>query len=161
MAAKSIQQDVRLNIEQCSISQYNGKSANLAISLCGVMNYILSEDDLMSCFKSFERNILPKGFLIIDFLDESSFDNAGFPHFTDDFSRVVTVTKSSGGNYHYSEACKGTLNGKNFEYSDEFKLRRWWAEEINQMLKDSGFMPVKEISDLKSAGYACQLYRKE
>ena len=158
MEQKAKAQNYHFKIEQCSIAEYEGVPANLAISLCGVLNYVLTEDALENSFRSYARNISPNGYLLIDYLVEESFEEAGIDQ-TDDLIRKVVITKEANDLYLYSEVCSGSLDGRPFKYKDKFKLKKWSRNAINLNLAKFGFAHVKDIVEL-SPDYSCHLYRK-
>lgn len=158
-----IKHNLDIQIQNCSIAEYDNKKADLALALFTVLSYSVSEEELSETVNNICRHIKPNGFFFFD-LPNMVFFNAGriVNIQTENFYRSVELTKDIGDIFTYKETCKGIFNGQNFEYQDEFNIRYWSLNTLDNLLQENGFVDTnKAFTQFSSTGSTYKLYKKQ
>lgn len=158
-----IKHNLDIQIKNCSIAEYDNGKADLAIALFTVLSYLVSEQELSETINNICRHIKPNGYFFFD-LPNMVFFNAGriTNIQTEYFNRSVELTNSSNDIFTYKETCNGIFNGQKFEYQDEFNIRYWSPNTLDNLLRENGFVDTnKAFTQFSSTGSTYKLYKKQ
>jgi SAM-dependent methyltransferase len=159
---KAKEQGIQLDIQNCSISDFKheGLQADIALAVFTVLTYTTTEQEMKANFKAIWEHLKPGGLFFFDLPGLILFNSGKVSK--PDLNRHIVIDKVEGYTYSYHEECSRTMNGERFEYMDEFQIRYWTKDEINDMLKDQGFeLVVDEFPEFKGTGADYLLYRKK
>ncbi|WP_337866716.1 class I SAM-dependent methyltransferase [Ignavibacterium sp.] len=153
----------KIEVHNCSISEYKNGNADLALALFTVLSYSITEDELAMNLKNICNHIKINGYFFFD-LPNKMFFNAGrlININTNNFSRIVEL-KSNNDNdiYTYREKCSGNFKGQEFSYEDEFKIRYWSFNTIDKLLLKNGLKDtLKSFPQFNSTGSTYKLYKR-
>jgi SAM-dependent methyltransferase len=160
--AKEKRQEFQIN--NCSISEFKNGKADMALSLFTVLSYATTENEMKENISSISQNLNTNGYLFFDLPGSVFFNTKILIDINKkEIKRNVTLTNKNGSNiYTYSEDCSGEMKGVKFYYTDKFDIRHWDIKEINQHLKNEGFVKVeKDFSYFESTGSTYHLYQKK
>jgi SAM-dependent methyltransferase len=152
-----------IELHNCSISEYENGKADLAIAVFTVLSYSITEDELSKNIENICKHINQNGYFFFDLPNELFF-NTG--HLIDikrnSFRRLVELTSNNENDiYTYKEQCSGIFNGEEFNYEDEFKIRYWEIETLNELLNENGFFDTKRtFPQFNSTGSTYKLYQR-
>lgn len=156
-------QNLEIEIDNCSISEYKNGKADLAIALFTVLSYSITEDELSKNIENICKHINQKGYFFFD-LPNTVFFNAGRLTNIDSntFRRLVELTGNNKNDiYTYREQCSGIFNGQEFSYEDEFKIRYWEISTLDKLLRENGFNDtLKSFPQFNSTGSIYKLYKR-
>jgi len=157
-------QNPEIVIHNCSISEYENGTADLAIALFTVLSYSITEDELSKNIENICRHINQNGYFFFD-LPNAVFFNAGrlINIDTNNFRRLVELTSNNENDiYTYREQCSGIFNGQEFSYEDEFKIRYWEISTLDKLLTENGFNDtMKSFPQFNSTGSTYKLYKRQ
>lgn len=158
------EQNLELEIYNCSISEYENGKADLAIALFTVLSYSISEDELSKNIANICKHINTNGYFFFD-LPNTVFFNAGrlTNIETNTFRRLVELTSNNENEiYTYREQCSGIFKGQEFSYEDEFKIRYWKISTLDKLLSENGFYDtLKSFPQFNSTGSTYKLYKRQ
>lgn len=158
------EQNTEIEINNCSISEYENGKADLAIALFTVLSYSITEDELSKNIENICKYINQNGYFFFD-LPNAVFFNAGrlTNINTNTFRRLVELTSNNENDiYTYREQCSGIFNGQEFSYEDEFKIRYWEISTLDTLLRENGFNDtLKSFPQFNSTGSTYKLYKKQ
>lgn len=157
------EQDSGIEIHNCSISEYKNGKADLAIALFTVLSYSITDAELSMNIENICKHINLNGYFFFD-LPSKIFFNAGrlINIQTDNFRRQVELESSNENDvYTYWEKCSGVLNGQEFSYEDEFRIRYWTLNTLDKLLTENGFADTQQsFPQFNSTGSTYKLYKR-
>jgi len=161
---KALALNLDIPIHACSISEFNGEPADLALCVFTVLSYNTTEDAIKAIISNIANNLKSKGYFFFD-LPDAVFFNMGnlFNINRSNFRRTVDIIPTADNSlYTYSEVCSGVFNGNEFSYEDHFSLKQWDKNYINQILVNAGFSLLsKNYPQFASSGSSYFLYQKD
>jgi 2-polyprenyl-3-methyl-5-hydroxy-6-metoxy-1,4-benzoquinol methylase len=152
-----------IEIQNCSISEYDNGKADLALALFTVLSYATTEKELSETIKNICKHINSNGYFFFD-LPNMVFFNAGriTNIQTENFNRVVELTNNRDDIYTYTENCSGIFNGQEFKYQDEFNIRYWSQNSLDKLLQENDFLDTQSVFlQFNSTGSTYKLYKKQ
>jgi 2-polyprenyl-3-methyl-5-hydroxy-6-metoxy-1,4-benzoquinol methylase len=156
--------NLEMEIQKCSISEYQNGKADLAIALFTVLSYSITEDELSKNIMNICNHINLNGYFFFD-LPNTVFFNAGrlINIQTNNFKRIVELTSNNENDiYTYKELCSGNFNEQEFSYEDEFKIRYWTINTLDKLLVENGFIDTfKTFPQFNSTGSTYKLYKRQ
>lgn len=163
MKRKSIQFNLDLKIYNSGISDYHHQKADLAMAIFTVLSYSITDKELASNIQNICNHIHPNGFFLFDLpsmalLAEERLTNIQ----SENFNRIVELINVKDSDiYIYKETCNGIFNNEKFEYKDEFSIRYWSMDILDNLLQKNGlFDTLKDFSYFDSTGSTYKLYQK-
>ena len=160
---KLIRGKAESEIHNCSISEYEGANADLAIALFTVLSYSISEEELTRNLQAICNSVRSGGYFFFD-LPSTLFFQVGriIQKESANLNRVVDIAATGELDiYTYHERCSGVLNGKDFSYEDEFKIRYWKIDFVERILNEKGFIDTtKTFPQFSSTGSTYKLFKK-
>lgn len=157
-------QNSKIEVHNCSISEYKNGKADLAIALFTVLSYSITEDELSKCIENICKHTNTTGYFFFD-LPNTVFFNAGRLTNIDrsNFKRIVELISNNENDiYTYREQCSGIFKGKEFSYEDEFKIRYWEISTLDKLLSENGFIDtLKSFPQFTSTGSTYKLYKRQ
>ena len=160
---KSNDYNFEIDIQNCSIAEYQNGKADLAIALFTVLSYSITEDELAKNIKNICNHINSNGYFFFDLPNTVFFNSGRLTNIqTNNFKRIVDLTTSNENDiYTYKEFCSGIYNGQDFSYDDEFKIRYWSIVTLDKILIENGFIDtLKTFPQFNSTGSTYKLYRR-
>jgi SAM-dependent methyltransferase len=155
--------NAEIEILNCSISEYGGANADLAIALFTVLSYSISEEELTKNLHAICNSVRSGGYFLFD-LPSTLFFQSGriIQKESANLSRVVDISATEQLDiYTYHERCSGVFNGKDFHYEDEFKIRYWKIAVVEQILIENGFIDTTQtFPQFNSTGSTYKLFKK-
>jgi SAM-dependent methyltransferase len=152
-----------IEIHNCSISEYDGASADLALALFTVLSYSISEEELTRNLQAICKSVRSGGYFFYD-LPSTLFFQGGriIQKESSQLKRVVDVLATEQLNiYTYHERCSGVFNGKDFRYEDEFKIRYWEISIVERILSENGFIDTTQtFPQFSSTASTYKLFKK-
>lgn len=152
-----------IEIHNCSISEYDGVNADLAIALFTVLSYTISEEELTNNLQAICNSVSSGGYFFFD-LPSILFFKGGriIQKEFANLNRVVEIAATDQLDiYTYHERCSGVYNGKDFNYEDEFKIRYWKMAVVERSLKENGFIDTMQTyPQFNSTGSTYKLFKK-
>lgn len=152
-----------IEIHNCSISEYDGAHADLAIALFTVLSYSISEDELSRNLEAICKSVRSGGYFFFD-LPSTLFFQVGriIQKESAHLNRFVDIAATEQLDiYTYHERCSGVFNGKDFNYEDEFKIRYWKMAVVERILKENGFIgTMQTYPQFNSTGSTYTLFKK-
>ncbi|HRI45962.1 MAG TPA: methyltransferase domain-containing protein, partial [Ignavibacteriaceae bacterium] len=129
-------QNLEIEIDNCSISEYENGKADLAIALFTVLSYSICEDELSKNIENICKHIITNGYFFFDLPNKVFFNAGRLTNIdTNTFRRLVELTSNNKNDiYTYTEQCSGIFNGQEFIYEDEFKIRYWEISTLDKLL---------------------------
>lgn len=163
MKRKNIQFNLNLEIHNSTISDYYSRKADLALAIFTVLSYSITEEELAANIQNISNHLKPNGYFLFDLpnlalLTEQNLTNIQSEH----FNRIVELVNVNDSDiYIYKETCNGIFNNKKFEYYDEFSIRYWSMDNLDNLLRKNGLYDTqKNFSYLDSTGSTYKLYQK-
>lgn len=163
MKQKSIYFNLNLEIYNCKILDYYSRKADLALAIFTVLSYSITEEELAANIQNISNHLKPNGYFLFDLpnlalLTEQNLTNIQSEH----FNRIVELVNVNDSDiYIYKETCNGIFNNKKFEYYDEFSIRYWSMDNLDNLLRKNGLYDTqKNFSYLDSTGSTYKLYQK-
>lgn len=160
---KCVDYGLEVPIFNCSIAEYSGEDADLALALFTVLSYSTTEEEIRQCIYAISRHIKPGGYFFFDlpgrafFQDARPITNIDMPN----FRRVVSLTRKEGDVYIYEETCNGLMNGEKFHYEDKFLIRYWSVDTIDALLREHRMVDTeRNLDEFRGTGSTYKLYRK-
>lgn len=155
--------NAEIEIHNCSISEYDGANADLAIALFTVLSYSISEQELSTNLEAICKSVRSGGYFFFD-LPSTLFFQVGriIQKESAHLNRFVDIAATEQPDiYTYHEICSGVCNGKDFNYEDEFKIRYWKMSEVECILNENGFIDTMQtFSQFSSTGSTYKLFKK-
>jgi SAM-dependent methyltransferase len=152
-----------IEIHNCSISEYDGAIADLAIALFTVLSYSISEEELTKNLQAICNSVRSGGNFFFD-LPSTLFFRGGriIQKESAHLNRVVDVLATDQLDiYTYHERCSGVFNGKDFRYEDEFKIRYWEISTVERILNENGFVDATQtFPQFNSTASIYKLFKK-
>jgi SAM-dependent methyltransferase len=152
-----------IDIHNCSISEYDGASADLALALFTVLSYSISEEELTRNLHVICKSVRSGGHFFFD-LPSTLFFQGGriIQKESAQLNRVVDVLATDQLDiYTYHERCSGVFNGKDFRYEDEFKIRYWEISIVERILSENGFIDTTQtFPQFNSTASTYKLFKK-
>ena len=163
MKRKNIQFNLNLEIHNSTISDYYSRKADLALAIFTVLSYSITEEELEANILNICKHINSNGYFLfdlpsLDLLTEPRLTNIKSEH----FNRIVDLINVKDSDiFIYKEKCSGLFNNKKFEYYDEFSIRYWSMDNLDNLLRKNGLYDTqKNFSYLDSTGSTYKLYQK-
>ena len=131
------------------ISDYKGPSADMALAVFYVFNYISTIDEMYRSLENIADHLNPNGHLLFDLPLDTFFQTPEVPvkNTLEGFYRQVELSPYSDGKedscYLYHDTCKGIDEQGIFGFEDKFIIRNWKINEIKKMLSDLNFERVQ------------------
>lgn len=151
------------NVHNKSIAQFSGEPADLALSIFTVLSYILTEDEMNSTIKNVSKHLNENGFFFFD-LPNTVFFNQNFIINIDreNFRRLVTLEPALEQNiYVYHEECSGIFNNEEFDYVENFNIRYWDHDVMNELLEQNQLHNTnRNFPMFNGTGSTYRLYQK-
>ena len=161
---KASNYNIDVKIYNCSISDYQNGKADLAIALFTVLSYSITEDELSNNIKTICQHINPNGLFYFD-LPKPVFFNSGLliNIQSPNFNRIVELKNIKENDiYIYKESCNGIYKGQEFNYEDEFKIRYWTLNTLDELLAENGFSDtLKDFPQFNTTGSTYKLYKRQ
>jgi len=157
------EQNSKIELHNCSISEYENGKADLAIAVFTVLSYSITEDELSKNIENICKHIKQNGYFFFDLPNEVFFNKGRLIDIKrNSFRRLVELTSNNENDiYTYKEQCSGIFNGEEFNYEDEFKIRYWEIETLNELLNENGFFDtLKTFPQFNSTGSTYKLYQR-
>ena len=152
-----------VEIHNCSISEYDGASADLVMALFTVLSYSISEEELTKNIQAICKSVRSSGYFFFD-LPSTLFFQVGriIQKESAILKRIVDIAATEQIDiYTYHERCSGMINGKDFNYEDEFKIRYWKMSEVERILNENGFIDtLQTFPQFNSTGSTYKLFKK-
>lgn len=152
-----------IEIRNCSISEYEGASADLAIALFTVLSYSVSEEELTKNLQAICKGVRTGGYFFFD-LPSTLFFQVGriIQKETANLNRIVDIAATEQLDiFTYHERCSGVFDGKEFGYEDEFKIRYWKVFAVESILNENGFIDTTQtFPQFNSTGSTYKLFKK-
>jgi SAM-dependent methyltransferase len=152
-----------IEILNCSISEYDGANADLAIALFTVLSYSISEEELTKNLQAICNSVRSGGYFFFD-LPSTLFFQVGriIQKETANLNRIVDISTTEQLDiFTYHERCSGLFNGKDFNYLDEFKIRYWKMAVVERILNEIGFIDTMQtFPQFSSTGSTYKLFKK-
>jgi len=152
-----------IEILNCSISEYDGANADLAIALFTVLSYSISEEELTKNLQAICKSVGAGAYFFFD-LPGTLFFQSGriIQKESANFNRIVDIAATEQLDiYTYQERCSGMFNGKDFSYEDEFKIRYWKIAVVERVLNENGFIDTAQtFPQFNSTGSTYKLLKK-
>jgi 2-polyprenyl-3-methyl-5-hydroxy-6-metoxy-1,4-benzoquinol methylase len=161
---KTKEHNLKIEINNCSISEYQHSKADLAIALFTVLSYSITDEELFKNITNICAHINTNGYFFFDLPNTVFFDVDRLINIqTNNFKRIVELTNNDNSNiYTYKEQCRGFFNGQKFSYEDEFKIRYWTLNKIDKFLAENGFRDtLKTFPQFNSTGSTYKLYKRQ
>jgi ubiquinone/menaquinone biosynthesis C-methylase UbiE len=153
---KSKAKTQNLNIDTFSeLSKIDSTDFDMAISVFTVLGYITEKEEIKKVFDQIYNLLKSGGYYMFDLESKSGYEDIvtkknGVAHNKQDidFKELVTVDfKFTDKNLcQYNETVSGELNEEEFSYSEEFIIKFWTKNEIHLLLKELGFLEIKEFN---------------
>ncbi len=158
--------NLKLNfpVYNCSISEYDSKSCDLALAIFTVLSYSITDDELFKNLENICKHLKPKGYLFLDLPDMVFFNLTQLPFIqTKECRRSVRLINTNQDSiYVYKEYCSGIFNGENFEYTDEFQLKYWELTYVGNLLKQLGLIQMPgNFNQFANGGSTYKLFQKQ
>ena len=119
---------------------------DVALCVFTVILYLLDEESLKKALLSAHEILKPNGRLLIDIPSRTIFRN--YSTKDDLIERRVSVITDNNDIYCYQEELKVKgPNGNESEYSDEFSIRYWPSEHVQNTLAATGFILEVDMTD--------------
>lgn len=121
---KADESNRKINIHNCTISEYENGKADLAIALFTVLSYSVTEDELSKNIQNICKHINSKGYFFFDLPNTVFFNTGRLTNIqTKDFRRFVELTSiNENDTYTYKEQCSGIFEKKNLAMKMNSKL---------------------------------------
>jgi SAM-dependent methyltransferase len=152
-----------IEIHNCSISEYDGMNADLAIALFTVLSYSISEEELTKNLQTICNSVRSGGYFFFD-LPSTLFFQVGriIQKESANLNRFVDIAATEQLDiFTYHERCSGVFDGKEFRYEDEFKIRYWKMSAVERILKENGFIDTMQtFPQFNSTGSTYKLFKK-
>lgn len=155
--------DFKIDLHNCSISDYQNGKADLALALFTVLSYSTTEKELFNNIKNICNHIKPNGYFFFDLPNSIFFDRGRLINIdTMNFKRIVDLKSTDKKDvYSYKEWCSGIFKGKEFNYQDEFEIRFWKLETLDKILVENGFKDtLTEFHQFEPTGSTYKLYKR-
>lgn len=162
--SKIVDQNYNIEIHPCSILDYQGENADLAMAVFTVLSYITSEAELSKNIENICKHIKSNGFFLFDLPNPVFFENHTLVNKEkDNFRRHVVLMNTEAENiYTYKESCQCLCHGQRCDYEDEFKIRYWEMDTLDQFLRGQGFKDTeKSFPQFGSTGSTYKLYKRQ
>lgn len=153
-----------IEMHNCSICDFNNGMADLAIALFTVLTYSTTEDELSKNIKNICDHIKPNGYFFFDLPNPGFFNVGSLINIKSArFKRNVELTSNNENNvYTYKEKCSGNYNEQDFYYEDEFSIRYWDLNTLENILSKNGFKDTLKIfNQFNATGSTYKLYQKQ
>ena len=155
--------NAEIEIHNCSISEYDGANADLAIALFTVVSYSISEEGLSRNLEAICKSVRSGGYFFFD-LPSTLFFQVGriIQKESAHLNRFVNIAATDELDiYTYHERCSGVFNGNDFSYEEEFKIRYWKTAFVEHILNDNGFIDTPQtFPQFNSTGSTYKLFKK-
>jgi 2-polyprenyl-3-methyl-5-hydroxy-6-metoxy-1,4-benzoquinol methylase len=161
---KANEYNFEININNCTISEYQNGKADLGIALFTVLSYSITEDELTENISNICKHINSNGYFFFDLPNAVFFNTGRLTNInTNTFRRLVEITSNNENDiYTYREECSGIFNGEEFSYEDEFKIRYWSISTLDKLLIENGFFDtLKTFPQFNSTGSTYKLYKRQ
>ncbi len=161
--AKCLYHNLKIPTHACSIAEYVNGKADMALALFTVLSYLLTDDELEDSICVISKHINPGGLLFFDLPGEVFFNTGHLiNHHSSELQRLVDINSTSEKNiYTYSETCSGKFNGKAFSYKDEFRIRYWPMNIVENLMNKYGLKNTQKcFPQLAFTGSAYHLFQK-
>jgi SAM-dependent methyltransferase len=154
---------VEIPVHVCSASGYVNGQADMALCVFTVLNYITGDQEMKQSLGNMVRHLKPGGLLFLDLPNDIFFSVGVVIDFsTLALQRFVTCQPKAGNVYTYTESTSGFMNGRIFEFTDEFPLRKWSWEEVDGILDEHGMVSLPDsFGELHFTNARYKMYRKE
>jgi len=160
---KSENLNLEISIHNCPISEFKNGKTDLALALFTVLSYATTENELSENVKNICNQLKENGYFFFDLPNSVFFNTERLINIqSNEFNRSVNLKANNNDDvYTYSEKCSGVFNGKKFDYEDEFSIRNWKLDKVDQLLKSSGLKPLQTVfNQFNSTGSTYNLYQK-
>jgi SAM-dependent methyltransferase len=133
--------NLQLNIHNCSIAEYDGETCDLALCVFTVLSYLTTEEELKMTIQNMCNHLSSKGQLFFDLPKKKVFKdpflNKQIP--SEDFKRYIRLISNNEPDvYTYTEECRGVYQGAPFEYHAQFPIRYWEHEYVKELVQNEG-----------------------
>jgi 2-polyprenyl-3-methyl-5-hydroxy-6-metoxy-1,4-benzoquinol methylase len=158
---KAEELNLSIDIHTSDIVDFRGGKADMAIALFTVLSYATTEEKINAIISNIKEHLNPNGYFFFDLPQNVFFRNSTLADINhDDFKRKITLSPNGNDIYIYSETCSGVYNGKEFNYSDDFPIRYWDVNYINDVLLREGFKVVNQsFEQFAYTGSTYKLYQ--
>ena len=158
---KSQDLNLSIDIHACDITAFHNGKADLGLALFTVLSYATTEEQINSIILNIKNHLKPNGFLFFDLPQTIFFQQRRLSDINEhDFKRQITLTPIGNYIYQYSETCSGFFEDKNFDYHDNFNIRYWDANYIDNLLIEQGFRNTnRNFRQFTNTGSAYILYQ--
>ncbi len=157
---KSDDLNLPLNVHHCSILDYKGGEAEMAIAIFTVLSYITTEKEMRKAINNISKHIISGGHFLFDLPGVILFNNSYFNNSV--LRRQINITPSGSTDiYNYFEVCSGEYKGMPFEYEDTFEIRYWRQDLIDNMLTEAGLVDTGiHFYQFSGTGSNYKMYKK-
>lgn len=164
LRSKAEEHKLEIPLYNCSISEYENGYCDLALCLFTVLSYATTENKLKKNIQNVCKHLKPKGYFFFDLPNLIFFKAERLINInSNNFNRSVTLLADNKNKdvYTYHEKCNGKFKGQQFEYVDEFTIRYWELDFVENLLKLEGLRPIdKDFTQFNSTGSTYKLYQK-
>jgi SAM-dependent methyltransferase len=151
-------------IHNCLISEYANGNCDFALALFTVLSYATTENELSENVKNICNHLKENGYFFFDLPNAVFFNTERLINIqSNEFNRSVNLKANNNDDvYTYSEKCSGVFNGKEFDYEDEFSIRNWKLDKLDQLLQENGLHDTNQtFHQFNSTGSTYKLYQKK
>ena len=141
---KMLDQKVEIDMHISDIASFSSRKVDAAICVFTVLNYITLEESFEKSIRNVKEHLNTGGKFFFELGDAVfNYPNQGIQKH--EFSRQIQlVPTNKNGLYRYSEKTNFKFGNDPLEYEDEFDLRRWDIEYVDELLKKEGFVCIKD-----------------
>ena len=148
-----------------TIADYDGPPADMALAVFTVLNYIITNEEMIDSLQTMVNSLRQGGYLLFDLPSRALFGGVVANVQTHDFQRIASVLPHEGYQkniYMYHETCSGTYDGEPFTYETNFHIRYWNPHYIQRILEKMGMRKVyRAMNHFRGTGSEYMLFQKQ
>lgn len=144
------------------MSTFRADANHLALAVFTVLTYTTDFEQMQRNLKNIATHLLPGGYFLFDLPSTHFFEEEDLIDMrTQQLKRKVTMHKLGNDLFRYRDEGSGTYQKQSFSYTDEFTIRYWRIEELEDMLKENGLERVDiDLNHLNFSGADYYLFEK-
>jgi len=148
---------------RASMSDFRTQPVDLALCVFTVFIYITNEEELIASFRNISRHLKPGGLFIFDLASDMFFQmGTVMSHRSNELRRETRISQIEGELFQTTDEISGIYQGKQFEYTETFNVRRWDSDTVFEYLNQCGLEKVEfDDSDFRFTGSRYFIFRKK